>query len=99
MSGATTLIGPKKGPQVARPMSKGNLSRYSGRVGDAVRKRRDALGMSANDLRKALESRGTVVGLMTIYGWETGRNQIPLDALPELAAVFRTTVRELLPRK
>lgn len=92
-------LGPQKGPQVARPMSKGNLSRYSGRVGDAVRKRRDALGMSANDLRLALKARGIVVELPTVYGWETGRNALPLDVLPHMAVILKTTVHKLLPSK
>lgn len=86
-----------------RPMGKKataqDLDTYSGRLGARIRKQRAALEMSVESFVTALKSRDVEVENVTVYAWESGRNPIPLNAVPAIAATLRVPVLDLLPKK
>lgn len=83
----------------ARPQSKGNTHTYSGRLGAAVRKRREELGLSVESFVTALASHETDITTHTVYHWEKGLRPIPLNAVPAIAKVLKVAIRDLLPAK
>lgn len=96
MGGSTTTRNRKL---AARPHAKTDTSTYSGRLGLAIRKRRQDIGVSVADIVTALNVAGFNLQAPAVYNWETGVNPIPMNALPTLAKVLKTTVHELLPPK
>jgi DNA-binding transcriptional regulator YiaG len=86
-----TLVGSKRAT-VGRNTSAEDLSTYSGRVGARIRKRREAVGVSVDELADACG-----VTVQTIYAWEAGRNAINLNALPLIAAKIKSSPHKLLP--
>ncbi len=64
-------------------------------IGERVKERREALGMSQPQLAKAVKDRGGSISQAQISGLEGGTVTRP-RALPELALALRTTVNYLL---
>ena len=83
----------------ARPQSKGNPNTYSGRLGTVVRTRREALAISVEAFKDALEALDVTVTDHTVYHWEKGLRPIPLNAVPAIAKVLKLAIRDLLPAK
>lgn len=80
-----------------RPKNEPNTDTYRGKVGAAIRARREARKLTVTEAIKSLASEGVHVGEKTFYAWESGRNAVPLDNLPALAAILGTTIKKLLP--
>lgn len=83
----------------ARPRKPPDMTRYSGRVADLMLKRRKVLGMTTEAFVAALIRAGFDANINTVYAWDQGRNQIPLDSLPFIARALRCDISEILPRK
>lgn len=67
------------------PARKGpDVTTYAGRCAERLRALRDKTGLTVEALAEAV---GRKTG--TIYNWESGVSQPPLDALPALAEAFR----------
>ena len=89
-----------RSPRVAaRPQSNADLSTYTGRLGAAVRKRREELGLSVDDLSASLAAAGIEATKHSVYHWEKGLRPIPVNALPALAKTLKLAIRELVPAK
>lgn len=82
---------------VGRPQGQPDLSRYRGRVGDAVRKRREKLRLTPEELSQRLAGYGVEIGARAIYAYEQGTRPISLDDLPAFAKALETTTRRLIP--
>ena len=82
---------------MARPPSEPDTSRYRGRLGAAVRSRREKLGLSIAELRDRLETHGASVSKAALYKYESGERPIVVDDLPAFAAALQTSIRQLLP--
>lgn len=80
---------------VGKKASARDLSTYSGRLGAAIRARREAIGMSVADLAAMLPD----VTASAIYQWEAGRHSPPADLFPVIAAALKTRVRKLMPEE
>lgn len=80
-----------------RPKNEPNTDTYRGKVGAAIRARREALDISVTDIIKALAAEKLKVKEGTYYAWEQGRNAVPIDSLPALSIALRTTIKKLLP--
>jgi len=72
-----------------------DLTRYSGRFADRLRKLREKAGLLPEDFAKTLG-----VSLSAVYRWEGGSNQPDPDMLPKIAEVLNlNNVRMLFPLK
>lgn len=60
-------------------------------IGESVRRQREALGMTQEDLARAC-----MVSRVTISNWETGRTLPDIQSLTYLAEVFGVTVNDLV---
>jgi len=65
---------------------------YSGRFAIRLRKLREKAGLAVEDIVKL-----TGIPKKTLYNWEAGERQPPVDAYPILAKAFGVKVRTLLP--
>lgn len=93
-----STVKPSKGlTKVGKKTSARNTDTYSGRIGAVVRERREKLGLTVDAFVGALAQRDIEVQPPTIYHWESGRNPIPVNALPAIAAILKTPIRKLLP--
>jgi transcriptional regulator with XRE-family HTH domain len=92
MSKTTSILA-----DMPRPPGESDQSRYRGRLGAAVRKRREQLGMSVDDLVDRLETQGVTAAASSIYGYEAGNRPIPVDHLPAFAAALKTSIKKLVP--
>jgi DNA-binding XRE family transcriptional regulator len=86
--------GSPKGRTVGRSTSAEDLSTYSGKIGARIRKRREQLAITVEDFANKLG-----VKLPTIYHWEAGRNPVPVNLLPDIAAALSTSIHRLLPKE
>lgn len=75
----------------ARP-SKQNLDTYTGRLGAAIKARRQRRRMTADEFAAAVPT-----SLATVYGWESGRKQVPVNLLPAIARALGVSIHTLLP--
>jgi len=82
---------------VGKRSSAKDLSTFSGRVGHAMRVRREAIGKSVEDVQRALDAADIPATTAAIYHWESGRRPIPINALPVIADLLRVSVRSLIP--
>lgn len=80
-----------------RPTNEPNTDTYRGKVGAAIRARREKLSISIAEFVDSIALYGIVIKDKTLYAWETGRNPVPIDNLPAIAAVLQTTVKRLMP--
>lgn len=87
----------QKGSKVGKKTSARNTESYSGRLGAAVRERREKLGLTVEAFKLSLALHDIEVGEPTIYHWESGRNPIPINSLPAISAVLKMPIRKLLP--
>lgn len=75
-------------------------STYSGRFAARLRALREKAGLSVEGLGAKLGESGYSATSKTIYNWESGLREPPLDALPNLATCLGLkTVRAILPEK
>lgn len=82
----------------ARPKKASDLSTYSGRFAARLRAMREKAGLTVEEFGEAISAHGYAVAVRTIYAWESGRNDPPLDAFPAIAkAVNVKRIRDLLP--
>jgi len=65
---------------------------YSGRFAERLRKLREKAGLTVDEV---VETTGFPRN--TLYNWEAGKRQPPLDAYPILAKALGIKVRTLLP--
>jgi DNA-binding transcriptional regulator YiaG len=84
--------GSLKRAAMGRKTSAEDLTTYTGQVGARVRKRREQLGVTVDELADACQ-----VTAKTVYAWEAGHNPIPINALPLIAAKLGTSPKRLLP--
>ena len=89
--------GSTKGNAVGKKASSQRLDTLSGRLGAAIRARREKLNVTVDELQAKLTSQGCDVSAQTIYAWESGTRQIPINDLPAIAASLGTTIRKLMP--
>jgi len=77
-----------------------DLDTYRGRFGKQIRKMRDALGYSVEEVVDRVNRFGGNVSLSSYYGWETGRRKFDPDSLPALAKALKVkSVHEIMPKK
>lgn len=77
---------------VGRKRVETNDKTYAGRLAARVRELRDERGWNMERLSAA-----TGIPADTLYGYENGRREIPLDALPLLSRAFGLTPAEFFP--
>jgi transcriptional regulator with XRE-family HTH domain len=53
--------------------------------------------MDVERLALRVTQAGYQVAAQTIYGWENGKNSIPVDVLPALAEALGVSIRKLVP--
>jgi transcriptional regulator with XRE-family HTH domain len=82
---------------VGRKKKEPDLTHYSGRLAHRVRGLREAAGMDVERLALRVTQAGYQVAAQTIYGWENGKNSIPVDVLPALAEALGVSIRKLVP--
>jgi transcriptional regulator with XRE-family HTH domain len=82
----------------ARPRKEPDTKTFSGRLAKQVRDLRDSRGLSAEELAQKIRTAGYAVSISTIYHWENGTRQIPVDALPAIAKALRVNLIDLFPR-
>lgn len=83
-----------KGAVVGRARVEPDTDKYSGRVAARVRALRDKRGWSVEELAHKVG-----VADQTMYGYESGKRDIPPDLYPDLADAFGVTVRAMLPNE
>lgn len=77
-----------------------DLSTYRGKLGKRLRKRRDELGMKAEEVVKRINKFGGHVDISSYYGWESGRRKVDWDCVPAMVKAFKVkTIYELIPSK
>ena len=69
-----------------------NDATYAGRLGAAVKARRQKIGMSVAEFADAVG-----VSEATIYDWEKGRRTLDINYMPAIAVVLKTTILKLFP--
>lgn len=84
---------------VPRPPSKTDLRTYRGRLGAAVRKQREALGLTQAELCDRLAELGCHVQVVSLSAYEVGTRPIQIDHLPAFAKALRVPIRQLVPAK
>lgn len=84
--------GSKSRATVGRARSEPDIERYSGRVAARVRTLRDARKWTVEQLAAKIG-----VADQTMYGYESGKRDIPPDLFPAIAAAFGLSVRGFLP--
>jgi DNA-binding XRE family transcriptional regulator len=90
---ARKLGGSLKGNRVGRKRAEpDDMSRYASKIAARVGDLREAAGMTGKEFAKKIK-----VPSSTYYSYEAGRIDIPLDLLPVIARVLRTTVADLMP--
>ena len=67
---------------------------YSGKFAVRLRELREKAGLTIEDVAWA-----TYIPKKTLYNWEGGISQPPIDALPLLAEAYRVSVRSLFPKE
>lgn len=68
-----------------------------GRVGNAIARRRESIGMEQKELARQVSERlGRKVTEDQISRWETGKNLVRLDALLEIAGVLKVSLEQLI---
>lgn len=87
MATATTKLG-----GVSRQKNEPDLSTYKGRLGAAIRARREQLGLTPAQIAEHVG-----VSEKSIYAYELGTTGIDLDRLPALADALSVPLRKLLP--
>ena len=80
-----------------RPSKEPDESRYRGRLGAAVRARRESLGLTIPELVERLAVQGVAITDQALYAYECGRRPVGVDDLPAFAAALKTTIRRLMP--
>lgn len=82
----------------ARPAKQVDDSTYAGRFALGLKKLREKAGLTVEGLAAELNSNGFTVAPRTLYAWESGRNEPPLNAFPALATSLKLKrIRDLLP--
>jgi transcriptional regulator with XRE-family HTH domain len=84
---------------VGRRPAEPDLSTLRGRIGASIRKHRIRADLTQPELARMLRERGHYASRSSVSYWEVGKKMPPIDALYELASIFRLSIRELLPRK
>ena len=84
---------------MARPPKPIDESTYSGRFASRLRTLREKTGMTGYHVAELLSNNGFQCGERTYYGWESGRADPPLNALPFIAATLGVSIRTLFPAK
>ena len=80
-------------PTVGRKRVEPDLTTYSGRLAARIRELRDERRLTVQEVADK-----SGIPLYTLYGYENGRREIPLDLLPALAKALRCkTPDDLLP--
>ncbi len=74
-----------------------DMSKFPNRFADRLRKLRERAGMDVEHFAQSMASAKYPVAASTVYAWENGRSQPPLDAFPVIAEVLGVAVRTLLP--
>ncbi len=72
---------------------------YAGRFAARLRALRNKSGLSVEDVVAVMQKAGYPISVQTYYGWENGKRQANLDAIPAIAKAFELKPRELLPVK
>ncbi len=80
-----------------RPPKPIDESTYAGRFASRLRQLREKTGLTGFDVADHLTCNGYHCGERTYYGWESGRREPSLDALPILAKVLGVSIRALFP--
>lgn len=83
----------------ARPRKEPDSKTFSGRLARQIRALRDGHEWSAEELAQKIRAAGYGVSISTIYHWENGTRQIPVDALPYIAKALRVQLIDLFPQK
>lgn len=91
------VVGSPKGRKVGKKTSARNTESYSGRLGAVIRERREKLGMTVEAFKLSLAQHDVTILEPTIYHWESGRNPIPINAMPAIALVLKMPIRKLMP--
>lgn len=77
----------------ARPSKAADTDTYAGRFAARIRSLREKAGKTVEQVAEEIGVSGK-----TVYNWEAGLRQPPLDYLPALATAFKLkTVRAVLP--
>lgn len=75
-------------------------STYSGRFAARLRELREKKKLTIEDVVSTVQKSGYDLTAKTLYNWESGTRQPPVDAYPALAnALQLKTVREILPKE
>ena len=99
MTATSTKMKPsKKGPTVGKKTYRENTDTYSGRLGAAIRARRQELGLSVPQLVAKLKRHKCNTAPTSLYSYEQGAVQIQVNDLPAFAKALDTTIQDLLPR-
>lgn len=70
---------------------------YSGRVAIRIRDARERAGLDVPTVAKAMTRAGYEISPSTLYGWENGTRQPPLDAMPFLARALKVNAGSFFP--
>ncbi len=77
-----------------------DVSTYSGRVAQRLRKLRDRAGLSVQEVLERMERHGYHLSVQGYYKWENGRAKVDLDAVPALAKALRLkSLKDLFPAR
>ena len=76
------------------------MDTYQQRVGQLLRKSRQASGLSVQDAVDRMAATSHPVDIQTWYAWERGFRRPTIDALPAIRATLRLqSFDEILPRR
>lgn len=85
--------------RVTRPRNKPDLTTFRGRLAARLVKLREDAGLDVEAASKAITKAGYKIGVQALYKWEQGNRRIDPDSLPSIAAVYRVSIRSILPPK
>lgn len=72
---------------------------YSGRFAARLRMLREKAGLSVDEAVSKIAKAGFETTRKSIYNWESGIRQPPIDALPSMASAYKLRqVRSILPQ-
>lgn len=69
-----------------------DLERYSHRLADSIRQRRERANLNQEELAESLG-----VSAATVFAWENGRMSPEWDRVPEIAEALGVKIHTLLP--
>jgi len=73
---------------VPRPRKKVDTSTYPGRVAQSLHELRTSKKWTVGDLQQRLADEGCELSQQSLYAYENGDREVPLEIIPVVATIF-----------